>query len=269
MGDWFLPQGEGLQGRAQRQQVLIAPIEHGGDVVRILSKKSVSAAGAAGGGRRPVARSWFWPRRRAPFTAAQADAGRAAYIANCMSCHQANLAGEGDALPLAGKTFIAAWRNRTTADLYNTIHTSMPYGNPGSLDRRRPTPIWSPSFCSPTAPQPGSTAFTPATAVKIATVASGTVPADIQRGIKPAAGGGCGPPAGGATDFGAAAAQRRQWRGHDPQLRPDHGRRHQELRAGDRRHADQSAGWRLADGPRQLCRLELQPAQADRRRQCP
>src|SRR6185295_17553441 len=69
----------------------------------------------------------------APFTAAQADAGRAAYAANCMSCHQANLGGEGDALPLAGRTFFAAWSNRTTADLYNTIRTSMPYGNPGSL----------------------------------------------------------------------------------------------------------------------------------------
>jgi mono/diheme cytochrome c family protein len=43
-----------------------------------------------------------------PFTAAQADAGRAAYATNCMSCHQANMAGEGDALPLAGKTFIDA-----------------------------------------------------------------------------------------------------------------------------------------------------------------
>src|ERR1700677_2874604 len=66
-----------------------------------------------------------------PFTAAQADAGRVAYMANCMSCHQANLAGEGAALPLAGKTFIAAWGKRSTADLYNTIRTSMPYGNAG------------------------------------------------------------------------------------------------------------------------------------------
>jgi mono/diheme cytochrome c family protein len=38
----------------------------------------------------------------APFAAAQADAGRAAYAANCMSCHQANLAGEGEC-PAAGR----------------------------------------------------------------------------------------------------------------------------------------------------------------------
>ena len=102
--------------------------------------------------------------------------------------HQANLAGEGDALPLAGKTFIAAWGKRSTADLYNTIRTSMPYGNAGSLD--------APGNCTyaslvafilqANGATPGSTAFTPASAVKISTVASGTVPADIQSGIKPA-----------------------------------------------------------------------------------
>ena len=70
----------------------------------------------------------------APFTAEQADAGRAAYAGKCMACHQANLGGEGDALPLAGKTFLAAWGNRTTKELFDTIHTSMPFGAGGSLD---------------------------------------------------------------------------------------------------------------------------------------
>jgi cytochrome c len=76
-----------------------------------------------------------------PFTAAQADAGRAAYVTNCMACHQANMAGEGDALPLVGKTFMAAWGNRTTKELYETIHTSMPYGNGGSLDAKTYTDL--------------------------------------------------------------------------------------------------------------------------------
>jgi alcohol dehydrogenase (cytochrome c) len=120
-----------------------------------------------------------------PFTAAQADAGRAAYAANCIACHQANLAGEGDALPLAGKTFIAAWRNRTAADLYNTIRTSMPYGNPGSLDAATYANLTA-FILQANGATPGSTAFTPASAVKISAVASGTVPADIQSGIRPA-----------------------------------------------------------------------------------
>ena len=37
-----------------------------------------------------------------PFTAAQADAGRTAYQANCASCHKADLSGSGNAAPLAG-----------------------------------------------------------------------------------------------------------------------------------------------------------------------
>ena len=113
------------------------------------------------------------------------SAGRAAYAANCMTCHQANLAGEGDALPLAGKTFMAAWGKRTTADLYNTIRTSMPYGNPGSLDAKTYASLVA-FILQANGAKPGATAFTPATAVKISTIASGTVPADIQRGIKPA-----------------------------------------------------------------------------------
>jgi len=152
--------------------------------VKILSGKSVSvlallAAGAAMLGSAGLAQT------PGPFTAAQADAGRAAYAANCMSCHQANLRGEGDALPLAGKTFIAAWKNRSTADLYNTIRTSMPYGNPGSLNAATYASLVA-FILQANGAAPGSAAFTPTTAVKISTVASGTVPADIQRGVRPA-----------------------------------------------------------------------------------
>ena len=136
----------------------------------------------------------------APFTASQAEAGRAAYAANCMSCHQANLAGEGDALPLAGKTFIAAWGKRTTADLYNTIRSSMPYGKPGSLDAKTYADLVA-FILQSNGAKPGAFEFSPVTAERISTVASGTVPADIQQGIKPAAAA-ARPPAGGNTDFG-------------------------------------------------------------------
>ena len=37
-----------------------------------------------------------------PFTNDQVAAGRSAYMASCAACHQANLSGQGDALPLAG-----------------------------------------------------------------------------------------------------------------------------------------------------------------------
>ncbi len=162
-------------------------------------RKSVSvlallAAGAALGGAEVLAQT------QGPFTAAQADAGRSSYAANCMSCHQANMAGEGDALPLAGKTFIAAWGKRSTADLYNTIRTSMPYGNPGSLDATTYASLVA-FILQANGATPGSSAFAPAAAVRISTVASGTVPADIQRGIRQASAA----PRGRAPDFGRPA----------------------------------------------------------------
>ena len=118
-----------------------------------------------------------------PFTAEQATAGRAAYVANCMACHQANMAGEGDALPLAGKTFMKAWANRTTKDLYDTIHTSMPYGNGGSLDVNTYVSLVA-FILQSNGAQPGTDVFTPATAVKIGTIVTGTVPADVARGLQ-------------------------------------------------------------------------------------
>src|SRR5579872_5162939 len=163
-------------------------------MLALLALLALLAAGAVLGGAE------VWAQTQGPFTAAQADAGRAAYAANCMSCHQANMAGEGDALPLAGKTFIAAWAKRNTADLYNTIRASMPYGNPGSLNAATYANLVA-FILQANGAAPGSTAFAPAAAVRISTVASGTVPADIQRGIRQASAA----PRGRSPDFGGPA----------------------------------------------------------------
>ncbi len=40
----------------------------------------------------------------------------------------------GEAPPLAGTTFMAAWGNRSTEELYNLVKASMPYGNGNGLD---------------------------------------------------------------------------------------------------------------------------------------
>jgi alcohol dehydrogenase (cytochrome c) len=121
-----------------------------------------------------------------PFTAAQAGAGRTAYVASCLACHQANMAGEGDALALVGKTFMAAWGKRTTKELYDTIHASMPYGNGGSLDAKTYAALTA-FILQSNGAQAGTAAFTPSTAVTIGAIASGAVPADIAAGIKPVA----------------------------------------------------------------------------------
>ena len=68
-----------------------------------------------------------------PFTAQQADEGRAAYQANCAGCHAADLSGIGNALPLAGLPFTGSWGNRTVGDLVGFMEGAMPPTNPGGL----------------------------------------------------------------------------------------------------------------------------------------
>jgi alcohol dehydrogenase (cytochrome c) len=67
------------------------------------------------------------------FTATQVEAGKQAYETHCMSCHRPDLAGQGDAMPLAGAGFMLAWGERSTAQLYKQIHDTMPFGLGGSL----------------------------------------------------------------------------------------------------------------------------------------
>jgi alcohol dehydrogenase (cytochrome c) len=69
----------------------------------------------------------------APFTAAQAEAGRAAYQANCASCHGASLDGLP---PLAGAAFMGSWSTRTARDLIGLISTTMPTDRPGALPQQ-------------------------------------------------------------------------------------------------------------------------------------
>ncbi|HYM07277.1 MAG TPA: PQQ-binding-like beta-propeller repeat protein [Terriglobales bacterium] len=72
-------------------------------------------------------------RPAAPFTAAQADAGRSAYETACASCHMPNLSGSGDASALAGTPFMSSWSARTAGQLFSFISTSMPPERPASL----------------------------------------------------------------------------------------------------------------------------------------
>ena len=73
------------------------------------------------------------PTTTGPYTAAQADAGRTAYQANCAGCHGPDLGGRNDAAQLAGSLFMGSWGGRTTSDLLGFMQGSMPPGNPGGL----------------------------------------------------------------------------------------------------------------------------------------
>ncbi len=56
--------------------------------------------------------------------------GAAVYQANCASCHVADLGGRNEAPQLAGGDFMNTWRNRTTADLFDYMSSTMPPGGP-------------------------------------------------------------------------------------------------------------------------------------------
>src|ERR1019366_3282249 len=81
------------------------------------------------------------PARTGPYTAEQADAGRAAYQTKCATCHLPDLKGSNEAPPLAGGNFVNTWRNRTASDLFNRIRNTMPFNNPGSLGEQEAVTI--------------------------------------------------------------------------------------------------------------------------------
>ncbi len=70
------------------------------------------------------------PSTAGPFTADQANAGRAAFQTNCAGCHGDDLMGYP---PLAGPAFVGSWGTRNTRDLFGLIQTTMPTDRPGAL----------------------------------------------------------------------------------------------------------------------------------------
>ena len=118
-------------------------------------------------------------------TAAQGTAGRAAYQANCASCHMPDLAGRSEAPPLAGPNFMNSWRNRTTRDLFEFIQSTMPPDG-SNLTADQYLAITAFILESNGAPA-GAQPLTATTAAPIGTVASGAAQADAgsARGPRP------------------------------------------------------------------------------------
>lgn len=140
----------------------------------LLATSAVALAVAvAGAAQQPAA-----PPAAAPgpatITAAQAAAGRDAYQARCASCHLPDLAGRNEAAPLVGRAFMAAWRDRTTRDLFDYIRASMPPGGAtlGADEYLAITAFILRSNGAAT----GSTALTATTAVPIGSIATGVAP---------------------------------------------------------------------------------------------
>ncbi len=67
------------------------------------------------------------------YTEAQAKQGKTSYTQNCATCHFDDLSGSGQALPLAGDSFMQSWEGQTVDDLFEVIHDTMPQDKPGTL----------------------------------------------------------------------------------------------------------------------------------------
>jgi alcohol dehydrogenase (cytochrome c) len=122
----------------------------------------------------------------APFTAAQAQAGRDAYSAECASCHRPDLRGSGEAPPLSGPNFLSAWGPLTSTDLHDRIRTSMPPGREGALSEAAYLSIVA-YVLQANGAVPGAQALTATSGVRIAAVAGAT--GASQAAAAPAAGG--------------------------------------------------------------------------------
>lgn len=148
------------------------------------------------------------PASTAVYTAAQADAGRAAYEANCAACHRADLGGFNEAPALAGGNFIGAWGSRTAGDLIAYIAAAMPPGNPGAPGQPAITNIVA-YILQANGAAPGNQPLTPQTSAAIRAVSMQQVPPAPAAGAQAAptgavAGGRAGAP-GGAGGRGGPA----------------------------------------------------------------
>lgn len=114
-----------------------------------------------------------------PFTLAESEAGQKVYMTRCAVCHRADLAGQGKALPLAGRQFMAGWSTRTSRDLYDLIHASMPAGAPNSLDDQTYANLTA-FILHANGGKPGPTPFLRAVALPISLIANGIAPGDLN-----------------------------------------------------------------------------------------
>jgi alcohol dehydrogenase (cytochrome c) len=112
-------------------------------------------------------------QQAAPFTAAQAQAGRDAYAAECAGCHRPDLRGSGEAPPLSGPNFLSTWGPLTSTDLHDRIRRSMPPGREGALSEAAYLSIVA-YVLQANGAVAGAQALTPTSGLRIASIAAAT-----------------------------------------------------------------------------------------------
>lgn len=116
-----------------------------------------------------------------PFTSAQSVAGRASYLANCAVCHVADLGGGNEASQLAGADFMSQWRDKTVAELIAFMRATMPPGAAGGVGEQAYVNLAA-YLLEANGAVAGEQRLTASSAVRIADVATGRVPASVSQG---------------------------------------------------------------------------------------
>ncbi len=140
----------------------------------------------------------------APFTEAQAAAGRSSYLANCAGCHLADLRGANEARPLVGPDFMRTWSGRTAQELVTFLSVTMPPppASPGSLGPQSYVNLAA-FLLQANGATPGTSALTAASTVTVGSVATGTMSDAFRAALASAAPAG---PAGAAGLTGISVA---------------------------------------------------------------
>ena len=119
------------------------------------------------------------------YTLEQATSGRAAYQANCASCHAPDLSGR-EGPQLAGSTFMSQWGGKSAGDLVDYLRKSMPPGARGSLPEQTYVALAA-YILDANSAKPGGLALTATSNVAISTIASGTRAGYLSTGGAPQA----------------------------------------------------------------------------------
>ena len=105
------------------------------------------------------------------FSAPQAAVGRGVYDQRCAGCHGSDMRGGNEAPQLVGAGFISTWRGRTTRELFELIHATMPAGA-ADLSPEQALSVTA-FILQANGAMPGAQALAPTTAVAIGAVAAG------------------------------------------------------------------------------------------------
>ena len=110
-------------------------------------------------------------RQAGPYTAAQAQTGRAAYQANCASCHAPDLSGR-EGPQLAGGNFMTQWGDKTTGELIGFMRATMPPSGAAPLPDQTYADLAA-FILDANSARPGAQTLTATSRVSIRDVASG------------------------------------------------------------------------------------------------